>query len=227
MLRQFDQWVPANKIKVPSEDLEKQWIPPLVKNFIFFFANRNSSKTVKLLIKNHGVLTVPLIDGDQQVKSRGEHRTSGGFRGTFLWCYVRFVLLRFRLNAFVEAAALRSIVLWYAGAPIATRVSFFYFFPFFFVHLEMWLFQSIFYFLYHFRFLFVLESMVHRTLLWNTFRMVFFYLVTTGWIFDISLLFIMWELNQSIKSTESVSPLTEILNSKKGQGRSARFCAVW
>ena len=41
----------------------------------------------------------------------------------FLWCYLCFVLLRFRLYAFVEAAALRSIVLRYAGAPIATRVS--------------------------------------------------------------------------------------------------------
>ena len=40
-------------------------------------------------------------------------------------CYsVVFVLLRFRLYAFVETAALRSIVLRYAGAPIATRVSF-------------------------------------------------------------------------------------------------------
>ena len=35
-----------------------------------------------------------------------------------------FVLLRFRLYAFVEAAALRSVVLRYAGAPIATRVYF-------------------------------------------------------------------------------------------------------
>ena len=31
----------------------------------------------------------------------------------------------FRLYAFVEAAALRSIILRYAGVPIATRVSFF------------------------------------------------------------------------------------------------------
>ena len=43
----------------------------------------------------------------------------------FLWCYLCFVLLPFRLYAFVEAAALRSSVLRYAGAPIATRVSFF------------------------------------------------------------------------------------------------------
>ena len=57
----------------------------------------------------------------------------------FLWCYLCFVLLRFRLYAFIEAAALRSIVLRYAGAPIATRVSFF--FPF--VYLEMSLFPSI------------------------------------------------------------------------------------
>ena len=42
----------------------------------------------------------------------------------FLGCYVCFVLLRFCLYAFVEAAALRSIVLRYASAPIATRVSF-------------------------------------------------------------------------------------------------------
>ena len=46
----------------------------------------------------------------------------------FLWCYVWFVLLRFRLYVFVEAAALRSIVLRYAGAPIATRVFSFLFF---------------------------------------------------------------------------------------------------
>ena len=31
----------------------------------------------------------------------------------FLWCYVYFVLLRFRLYAFIETAALRSIVLQY------------------------------------------------------------------------------------------------------------------
>ena len=52
---------------------------------------------------------------------------------------VPFVLLRFRLDAFVEAAALRSIVVRYAGAPIATRVSFLHF-----AYLEMSLFPSIF-----------------------------------------------------------------------------------
>ena len=59
----------------------------------------------------------------------------------FLWCYIGFVLLRFHRYAFVEAAVLRSVVLRYAGAPIATRVSFFLF-PF--VYLEMSLFPSIF-----------------------------------------------------------------------------------
>ena len=49
------------------------------------------------------------------------------FSGAFLWCYVCFVLLRFRLHAFIEVVALRSIVLRYAGAPLATRVSFFLF----------------------------------------------------------------------------------------------------
>ena len=64
----------------------------------------------------------------------------------FLLCYVCFVLLRFRLYAFVEAAALRSIVLrCYAGAPIATRVSFPFFGDVAFSE----------YFVYHFRFLFV------------------------------------------------------------------------
>ena len=38
-----------------------------------------------------------------------------------------FILLRFRLYAFVEAAALRSTALRYVGAPIATRVSFSFF----------------------------------------------------------------------------------------------------
>ena len=53
----------------------------------------------------------------------------------FLWCYVCFVLLRFRIYASVEAAALCSIVLRYSDAPIATRVFFF---------LETSLFPSIF-----------------------------------------------------------------------------------
>ena len=47
--------------------------------------------------------------------------------GVFFWCYVCIVLFRFRLYAFIEAAAFRSIVLRYAGAPIATRDFFFFF----------------------------------------------------------------------------------------------------
>ena len=62
--------------------------------------------------------------------------------GVFPWCYVCFILLRFRLYAFVEAAALRSIVLRYAGVPIAARV--FFVFLFLYVYLEMSLFSSIF-----------------------------------------------------------------------------------
>ena len=87
---------------------------------------------------------------------------------------VPFVLFCFvRLHAFVEAAAaLCSIVLPYVGAQIATLlggggdVAFSE------------------YFLYHFRFLFV----------WRVrfFRMVVFYLVTTGWIFFTSASYVMF-----------------------------------
>ena len=56
-----------------------------------------------------------------------------------LFC-VALLCFVFRLDNFIGAAALRSIVLRYAGAPIATRVSFF--FPF--VCLEISLFPSIF-----------------------------------------------------------------------------------
>ena len=68
-------------------------------------------------------------------------RLVGRCHDVFLWWHGCFVSLRFRLYAFVEAAALRLIVLRYAGAPIATRVSFF-FSPF--VYLEMSLFPSLF-----------------------------------------------------------------------------------
>ena len=84
-----------------------------------------------------------------------------------LYKYINFVLLRFRIYAFVEAAALRSILLRYARAPIATRVFFL-----FFVVFEMSLFPSI--FLYHFRFIFVWR--VRRTF-FPSFRMVFFYVL--------------------------------------------------
>ena len=84
----------------------------------------------------------------------------------FLWCYVCFVLLRFRVYAFVEAAALRSIVLRYTHAPIATRVSFFLSFLLLFGDVA---FSE--YFLYHRRFLFVWR--VRRTFL------------PSGWCFSI------------------------------------------
>ena len=49
------------------------------------------------------------------------------YHDVFLCCYVCFDFASFSsLCAFVEAATLRSIVLRYAGAPIATRVSFFF-----------------------------------------------------------------------------------------------------
>ena len=59
-----------------------------------------------------------------------------------LLCFV------FRLYAFVEAAALRSIILRYAGVSIATRFVFFSL-------LFMWRCRFFRVFLYHFRFLFV------------------------------------------------------------------------
>ena len=84
-----------------------------------------------------------------------------------LFCFV------FVFYAFLEAAALRSIVLRYAGAPIATRVSFSFFgdvasSEYFFVP-------------------FSLSLCMESTSYVLSFRMVFFYLVTTGWIFYISL----------------------------------------
>ena len=91
----------------------------------------------------------------------------------FLWCYVCVVLLRFCLYDVVEAAALRSIVLRYASAPTATRVSFAFFgdaafSEYFFVP-------------------FPLSLCMESTSYVLSFRTVFFYLVTTGWIFYISL----------------------------------------
>ena len=112
------------------------------------------------------------------------------FHDVFLWCYLCFVLLRFRLYAFVEAAALRSIVLRYAGAPITPRVFLFSFclfgdvaFPeYFLVPLPFSLINS-------------MESMSYVL----SFRMVLFYLVTTGWIFYIRLC--ENSTNQPIKNT--------------------------
>ena len=73
----------------------------------------------------------------------------------FLFCFAVLCFV-FRLYAFVEAATLRSIVLRYAGAPIAICISFFGDVDF----SE--------YFLYHFRFLFVWRvEYVVRSLLPN------------------------------------------------------------
>ena len=98
---------------------------------------------------------------------------------------VTFVLFRFRLYTYVEAATLRSIALRYSGAPTATRVSFF--FPFFlfsffpFVSLEMSLFPSTFVPLL---FYFCTESTSH---VFSFFLPdgdgAFLYIVTAGWIF--------------------------------------------
>ena len=102
--------------------------------------------------------------------------------------------LVFRLYAFVEAAALRSIVLRYAGVPIATPVSFFFFFSFFL-------------FIWRCRFFRVFFSTISAFSLYRKYVVrsflpdgvfCFFYLVTTGWIFDTSLC--ENSINQSIKS---------------------------
>ena len=82
-----------------------------------------------------------------------------------------------RIYAFIEAAALRSIALRHAGAPIATRVSFFFFFFVFGdVAFSEYFCAIVVFSLYG-------EYAVH----FFPFRMVFFYLVTTGWILEISL----------------------------------------
>ena len=92
-----------------------------------------------------------------------------------LFCFASFS----SFCAFVEATALRSIILRYTGAPIATRV-FFFFFPF-------CLFGDVVfsgYFLHHsVPFSLCMESTSYVLSFW----IVIFYLVTTGWVFDISL----------------------------------------
>ena len=68
----------------------------------------------------------PLLTSHKWRKLVSSGRLVCRYQDVFLWCYLGFVLLRFHLY-FVDAAALRSIVLRYADAPIAihTRVSFF------------------------------------------------------------------------------------------------------
>ena len=93
-----------------------------------------------------------------------------------------FVLLRFRLYAFVEAAALRSIVLRYAGVPIATR--FLFCFPSCSFGDQMLFFPGIYF--VPFPLSLCMDYRVRRTFFSSGWC--FFYLVTTGWIFLISLL---------------------------------------
>ena len=97
----------------------------------------------------------------------------------FLWCYLCFVLLCFVFRL-IEAAALRSIILpkIICRRPDSHTFLFLFlrcrFFRVFFVPL--------------FPLYLVLVYCIESTSYVLSFRMVFFYLVTTGWIFGISLL---------------------------------------
>ena len=135
----------------------------------------------RLVSKCHGVFSLVLRlfkKNNQNAPRPSEHppvmekkmsKRLGGIKGckykTSSWhlnifCFASF----FRLYAFVEAAALRSIVLRYAGVPITTRVSFFYFFPFF---LFIWRCRF-------FRVFFPLSLCMESTSYVLSFRMVFF-----------------------------------------------------
>ena len=72
------------------------------------------------------LVRLPLLTSHKWRELVSSGRLVCGCHDVFLWCSVCFVLFCFRSYAFVEAAALRSSVLRYAGAPIATRVSFFF-----------------------------------------------------------------------------------------------------
>ena len=93
----------------------------------------------------------------------------------FLVLRLFFVLLRSRLFAFVEAATLRSIVLRYAGATIATC----FFLSFFLSLVVIWRCRFFRVFILPFPLSLCMEIRVRRTF--------FPHKVTTGWIFDISL----------------------------------------
>ena len=106
----------------------------------------------------------------------------------FLWCYICFVLFRFRLFSFTEVATVRTIALRYACAPTSTRsylTIVCMIFSFFFILLFSFLWSRLFrVFLYHNnRFLVVCR--LRRTC--SPSGWCFFYLVTTGWIFYIRL----------------------------------------
>ena len=97
----------------------------------------------------------------------------------FLWCYVCFVLLCFA-SFFVFMLSLKPRPFFQSSfdmqAPRLPHVLLFFW---------RWCFFRV--FLYHFRFLFVWT--ISTSYVRSSFRMVFFYLVTTtSWIFDISLL---------------------------------------
>ena len=93
-------------------------------------------------------------------------RRFSGVATFVLFCFV------FRPYAFVEAAALRSIVLRYAGVPIATRVSFFFVFVFVFVAFFEYLFYFILFFIFvPFPLSLCMESSTSYVL---SFRMVFY-----------------------------------------------------
>ena len=86
---------------------------------------------------------------------------------------ITFILFRFRLYTFIEATALRSIAVRYAGAPTATRVS--SSFPV--VYSEMYRFFRVFFVQLSLAF-----CMEHRSYVFP-FRMVFSYPVITAWSF--------------------------------------------
>ena len=104
----------------------------------------------------------------------------------FLWCYLCFVLVRFRLYAFDEAAALRSMILrpmvlrYNMRAPRYPHVFLSSsFFPL--IYLEMSLFPSI------FCTIIAVFSLYGEYVVRSFLPNIVFCLVTTGWIFDISL----------------------------------------
>ena len=118
-----------------------------------------------------------------------------------LFCFALLCFV-FRLYAFVEAAALRSIVLRYAGAPIATRVSFFFSFCLFgdIAFSE--------YFLYHFPFLF--EWRVRRTF----FPSECFFSTLRPRAGFLTLSHVRIQSNQSIKSTPRPSEYPPVMGGK-------------
>ena len=153
-----DQWTAA------AQD-EGEWRRATEKRTEHFMAKRIVAEKTKAGLR-HAVVC-PNVTGNTKERIAHSKRARAGTLALVDWpqvartCILRafglqmpwcltlvlrlfcFVLLRFRLYAFIEAAALRSIALRYTGAPIATRVSFFLFFSF--VYLEMSLFSEYFF----------------------------------------------------------------------------------